>query len=234
MKDFVFAKAKEMPEGKGAKVKRAFPTNKVSRVNPFLLFDEFFVEQPAGFPMHSHSGFEAVTYMLEGAFEHEDSSGFSGRVDEGEAQRMVTGGGIRHSEMPGTDGMNHGLQLWVDLPEELKSMEPEYGKGDVDSLPVKQDDGVTVKTIVGKGSPLQLKTPVEYFLLEVSDGTSFSKKLHEDYNHFVYVVSGEGKYGEDVELSEGNILVPNKEEIFIEALSDIKFALVSGKPLDRS
>ena len=234
MNDPILAEAKEMPEGKGARVKRAFPTSEVSKVDPFLLFDEFFVEKPAGFPMHSHSGFEVVTYMLEGAFDHEDSSGVSGRIREGEAQRMVTGGGIKHSEMPGTDGMNHGLQLWTDLPQGLKDAEPEYGKGNAGEIPVREKDGVTVRTIVGEGAPIELNTPVEYLLVEARGGSEFVGSLEEGYNGFLYLISGEAECCGGLKLDEGNVLILESNELAVEALSDVKFALAKGKPLGQS
>jgi hypothetical protein len=44
-------------------------------IDPFLMLDEFHVTKPAGFPDHPHRGFETVTYMLGGAFVHEDFAG---------------------------------------------------------------------------------------------------------------------------------------------------------------
>ncbi len=232
MGDYILSEAKVMPEGEGARVKRAFPTNEVQKVDPFLLFDEFFVEPPAGFPMHSHSSFEAITYMLQGAFEHEDSSGASGRIEEGEAQLMITGSGLRHSEMPGTEGLNHGLQLWVELPEDLKNMEPRYEKGDSESLPLKEKDGIKVRTIVGDGSPIRLNTPVRYFLVDMDNGSRFDRELEEEHSSFLYVISGKGEYDGDVQLSEGTLVLPKSDKVVVDAQSDLMFALASGEPFN--
>ena len=94
-------------------------------MTPFVLLDEFYVDKPAGFPMHHHQGFEFVTYMIEGSFLHKDDARNEAEVPEGGAQRASTGRGITHSEMPGTSRC-HVLQLWVNLPDELKDSEPEY------------------------------------------------------------------------------------------------------------
>lgn len=67
--------AVKQSEGRGATVKRAFPSSSIDHLDPFVLLDEFFVEPPAGFPEHPHKGFEAVTYTLEGVFRHKDSTG---------------------------------------------------------------------------------------------------------------------------------------------------------------
>ena len=58
--------------------------------------------------------------MLEGAFKHEDNKGHSGMIGVGDLQWMTAGRGIVHSEMPATDGVNVGLQLWVNLAAKHK------------------------------------------------------------------------------------------------------------------
>jgi redox-sensitive bicupin YhaK (pirin superfamily) len=67
-------------EGGGFIVRRPFPTQSVSYVDPFLLLDEmgpadYAPGEAVGAPDHPHRGFETVTYMLEGEFQHEDSAG---------------------------------------------------------------------------------------------------------------------------------------------------------------
>ena len=55
---------------------------------------------PVGFPDHPHRGFETVSYLLHGAFSHEDSKGHKGIIEAGDIQWMTAGKGIVHSEMP--------------------------------------------------------------------------------------------------------------------------------------
>lgn len=69
---------------------------------------------------------QTVTYMLEGAFKHEDNKGHAGVIGPGDLQWMTAGRGIVHSEMPQTDGDNAGLQLWVNLAAKDKMTKPEY------------------------------------------------------------------------------------------------------------
>jgi quercetin 2,3-dioxygenase len=90
-------------EGEGFLVNRAFPTNLLSDLDPFLLLDEIGPKDLApreakGAPDHPHRGFETVTYMLEGKFEHKDSRGNAGRLGPGDVQWMTAG--VIHSEMP--------------------------------------------------------------------------------------------------------------------------------------
>lgn len=67
-----------------------------------------------------------VTYMLKGAFRHEDNKGHAGTIGPGDLQWMTAGRGIIHSEMPAADGDNVGLQLWVNLAAKYKMSKPQY------------------------------------------------------------------------------------------------------------
>ncbi|KAJ8041268.1 Pirin [Holothuria leucospilota] len=76
----------EQAEGVGARVRRSVGRAQLPKLDPFLLLDEFRVAKPAGFPDHPHRGFETVTYMLKGAFRHEDFKGHSGVIGPGDLQ----------------------------------------------------------------------------------------------------------------------------------------------------
>eukprot|EP00252_Welwitschia_mirabilis_P005985 TRINITY_DN1659_c0_g2_i3.p1 TRINITY_DN1659_c0_g2~~TRINITY_DN1659_c0_g2_i3.p1 ORF type:complete len:218 (+),score=37.58 TRINITY_DN1659_c0_g2_i3:357-1010(+) len=112
--------SKEQAEGQGAVVRRSIGRPELRNLDPFLVLDEFFVSPPAGFPDHPHRGFETVTYMLKGAFVHQDFAGHKGTIKEGDLQWMTAGRGIVHSEMPAAEGTQHGLQLWVNLASKDK------------------------------------------------------------------------------------------------------------------
>ena len=117
-------------DGAGVKLKRSIGVEP-NYFDPFLMLDEFGSENKddyiKGFPPHPHRGIETVTYMLNGEFEHEDSTGAKGKMSAGDVQWMKTGGGIIHSEMPTmSEGKLHGFQLWVNMPAKLKMNKPEY------------------------------------------------------------------------------------------------------------
>ena len=104
-------------DGAGVKLKRSIGVEP-DYFDPFLMLDEFGSENKddyiGGFPPHPHRGIETVTYMLQGEFEHEDSTGGKGRMSSGDVQWMKTGSGIIHSEMPAmSEGRLHGFQLWI-------------------------------------------------------------------------------------------------------------------------
>jgi quercetin 2,3-dioxygenase len=95
----------ETLEGEGFLVHRAFPSDNIGDFDPFLLLDEFGPISLApgtskGASDHPHRGFETVTYMLTGQFEHKDSRGNKGKIAPGDVQWMTAGSGVVHSEMP--------------------------------------------------------------------------------------------------------------------------------------
>src|SRR5271154_7159350 len=97
--------AHRQTEGAGFVVRRPYPTAGLALVDPFLLLDEmgpvdYGPGEAVGAPDHSHRGFETVTYLLEGEFEHEDSAGHRGAISPGDVQWMTAGGGVVHSEEP--------------------------------------------------------------------------------------------------------------------------------------
>lgn len=143
-------------EGAGVHLHRAFGFGDPSRMDPFLMFDDFRGDHPrdymAGFPWHPHRGIETITYVLAGAVEHGDSLGNRGTLKGGDVQWMTAGSGILHQEMPkgNAQGQMHGFQLWANLPRDLKMTKPRYQDVRGHDIPeLMEDDGTVVKVIVG-------------------------------------------------------------------------------------
>ena len=141
-------------DGAGVKLKRSIGSQLIDYFDPFLMLDEFGSDKSddylGGFPAHPHRGIETVTYMLNGEFEHEDSTGAKGRMSSGDVQWMKTGGGIIHSEMPAMkEGKLHGFQLWINMPAKLKMSKPEYIYIDAEKMSVHKDKEKQVKVIAG-------------------------------------------------------------------------------------
>src|SRR5690349_3073777 len=123
-------------EGEGFPVRRAFAGIDLALLDPFIMMDqmgevEYAPGEPKGTPWHPHRGFETVTYMIDGVFEHQDSHGGGGSITNGDTQWMTAGAGILHIETPPewlvqSGGLFHGIQLWVNLPKDAKMSAPKY------------------------------------------------------------------------------------------------------------
>ena len=148
-------KAIQTSDGAGVKLKRSMGIPELDVIDPFLMFDEFGSENKddyiAGFPPHPHRGIETVTYMLNGEFRHEDSTGNKGDLGPGSVQWMTAAGGIIHSEMPiMKEGKLHGFQLWVNMPAKLKMSKPSYQNIEPKEIPEFKDQEKKIKIIAGK------------------------------------------------------------------------------------
>ena len=118
------------------------------------VINEDFVSAGRGFPMHAHRDMEIITYILEGALQHEDSMGNGSTIRPGDVQRMSAGTGVRHSEYNASkDEWVHFLQIWI-LPEKrgaepgyeqkLYSPEDKLGKLKLVASPDGSDNSVTI------------------------------------------------------------------------------------------
>jgi redox-sensitive bicupin YhaK (pirin superfamily) len=199
-------KARHQTEGGGFKVRRPLPSAGLRYLDPILLIDEmgpvdYQPGEAVGAPDHPHRGFETVTYMLDGEFEHRDSAGHAGRLQPGDVQWMTAGRGVVHSEMPATrimqqGGRVHGFQIWVNLPARLKMTQPRYQEVAASSIPeAVSDDGLArVRVIAGEAlgvsARIDTHTPIVYQHWILQPGAQVSQSLPSDCNAMLYVFSG--------------------------------------------
>ncbi len=242
-------------EGDGFVVNRPFPTDKLSDFDPFLLFDEMGPMdvrpgEAKGAPDHPHRGFETVTYMLSGSFQHKDSQGHQGRLEAGDVQWMTAGRGVIHSEEPSkefqeTGGTLQGVQLWVNLPKADKMIHPHYQEIPSARIPSAQtpDGKVAVRVIAGESlgahAVIETRTPIFYLDFTLEPGGQVVQPVARDFNAFAYVIEGTAVFGgNSAPVHRGNMVPFNADgdEIRIEApienRSAARVLLVGGRPLN--
>jgi quercetin 2,3-dioxygenase len=199
-------------EGAGFIVRRPLPTTGIRQVDPFLLIDEagpmdFGPGEAVGAPDHPHRGFETVSYILEGAIEHEDSAGHRGTLRPGDVQWMTAGGGIVHSETPSPalkreGGRMHGFQVWVNLPARIKMTAPRYQEIAAARIPeaTSADGRARVKVIAGEAlgvrAVIETHTPIVYQDWSLDGGADVQVAIPSDHNALVYVFEGEAQVGD--------------------------------------
>ncbi len=200
-------------EGEGFPVRRAFAGVALTDLDPFIHLDqmgevEYAPGEPKGTPWHPHRGFETVTYMIDGTFEHEDSNGGGGLITNGDTQWMTAGAGILHIEKPPealvrSGGLFHGFQLWVNLPRDQKLAAPRYQdiRASEVALLSSPDGGTLVRVIAGAvaghAGPGSTYSPMTLVHATLSPGARLVLPWRPEDNALVYAMAGHGSVGPD-------------------------------------
>jgi quercetin 2,3-dioxygenase len=198
-------------EGEGFPVRRAFAGVDLRALDPFVHMDQmgevdYAPGEPKGTPWHPHRGFETVTYMIDGVFQHQDSNGGGGLITDGDTQWMTAGGGILHIEAPPEEvvmrgGLFHGFQLWVNLPARLKMTPPRYQdiRGGAVKLLSSPDGGALLRVIAGEiaghQGPGVTYTPITLLHATLAPDARLELPWRPDFNALVYVLAGSGSVG---------------------------------------
>ncbi len=239
--------AQRMREGGGFLVQRPFPVAELSYFDPILLVDEmgpveYSPGEAIGAPDHPHRGFETVTYIIDGAMQHEDSHGHKGVIRSGDVQWMTAGAGVIHSEMPTEEmmregGLMHGFQIWVNLPRDQKMKQPRYQEYASPELPVVEDDGRWVRVIAGEfeghRSPIETLVPTTMIHLRLKAGASADFQIAPGSNAIVHAIDGSGSVQGSALDAHQVALLENAPTTIHVAAGENGFdgLLVSGTPL---
>jgi redox-sensitive bicupin YhaK (pirin superfamily) len=242
-------------EGEGFPVRRAFAGAYLEDLDPFIHLDqmgevEYAPGEAKGTPWHPHRGFETVTYMLDGVFEHNDSNG-GGVITNGDTQWMTAGAGILHIERPpewlvAQGGLFHGFQLWVNLPKDQKLAPPRYQDiraGEV-ALASSPDGGALVRVIAGEVAghrgPGSTYTPITLVHATLAPGAELVLPWRSDFNALAYVLSGHGTVGTErrpasmgqlVVFGPGNALTFAADRVQESRAPTLDVLLLGGRPI---
>ena len=242
-------------DGAGVKLRRSLGSQRGLHVDPFLMLDEFYSDNPkdyiAGFPAHPHRGFETVTYMLDGHMRHEDHMGNRGDLGPGDVQWMTAAHGIIHSEMPQQiEGRMRGFQLWLNLPSSEKMKLARYRDVPSSEIPtVALARGGEIRVIAGtvdvdgravsgpiNGTGAKVTTDPSYVDVHLPAGTEFTLPIEASYNAFLYTYEGSAEIGP---MDAAKVL-PHRaagvlsagERVRVRAGSTgVRFLLLAAKPL---
>jgi redox-sensitive bicupin YhaK (pirin superfamily) len=243
-------------EGEGFPVRRAFAGVDLRELDPFVHLDqmgevEYAPGEAKGTPWHPHRGFETVTYIIDGTFEHQDSTGGGGTITDGDTQWMTAGSGLLHIERPPeqlvvSGGLFHGLQLWVNLPRSAKWLAPRYQdlRARESALLTTADGGALVRVIAGElaghRGPGATHTPMAMMHATVSPGARVELPWPREFNALVYVLAGAGTVGPDGRpVRAGQLAVLGRGDTVVVAgavrqesrLSGMDVVLLGGLPI---
>jgi len=243
-------------EGEGFPVRRAFAGLAPAVLDPFIMMDqmgevEYQPGEPKGTSWHPHRGFETVTYIVDGAFQHQDSHGGGGMITDGATQWMTAGGGILHIETPPAElvvsgGTFHGIQLWVNLPGRDKMTAPAYQnlEGSDVTLLSSADGGALLRVIAGDlaghRGPGSTRTPISLVHATITPGAQLSLPWKPEFNSLVYVLSGDARVGAEgrpvhtgqtAVLGAGDRLTVRADDVQEVRHPNLEVLLLGGEPI---
>ncbi len=214
-------------------------------MDPFLLMDHFgpMVLAPgtdAGFPPHPHKGFQTLTYLIQGAFRHRDSTGGSGLLRPGGAQLMNAGSGIVHEEMPvpehlETGGPIEGVQLWINLPRAHKGSAPGYTDLQPESMPWRTVPGGRIRVLAGEWAgvtgPAVTPARIAYAHLELEAGARFEQGVPAGWTAAVVPLRGTVTVGGTAVAADTVALLGEGDAVALSAAGPASLMLLAGEPI---
>lgn len=223
--------ADQVSEDRAASLLRLFPTLSLQHLDPFVVLDEFdLTPEVEAWPTHAHRGFEALTYILDGAVEQDDGTGNTRRVEAGGAQIVTAHPQNGQVESPVSGGRNRGLKLLVNVPSRSEDLEGGFRQLEPAGVPEARGEGVRVRTVVGDDSPLHLTTPVRCHDIALDPGASHEARIPDGWNGFAYVVDGKVQIG-DTDVPAGNAAFPGDGSFRIASEGDARVVVFAGRPL---
>ncbi|MDA0206118.1 MAG: pirin family protein [Acidobacteria bacterium] len=191
---------------------------------PLRVFNNDVVQPAKGFPMHPHANMEILTYVIDGALEHRDSTGGHGIIHTGEVQRMSAGKGIVHSEFNASpDTTVELVQIWI-LPEK-QDVQPSYEQKQFSAedrtgrlLPIATPDAASRTVFVGQD--------VTMYVSRLEAGSKVSHDLKPERRAYVFVIEGDVQLNGET-LSRGDsVKVENVGALKFDAPSTAELLLL--------
>lgn len=218
-----------------------FPTGTMS---PFVLVDHFEMWKPT-FDVHSHAGMSAVTLVFEdtkGLMASRDSLGHNTSFGAGDLHWTVAGRGILHTQLPADTGSHiHALQIFVNLPARLKSMQPDTFRVAAADMPEIRLHGARVRVVAGEfyGQKSREEPPQPVLMLDgylEAGHEKLSLPLPADWNAWIYVVDGNLKVDGSIGLVTGQALCASvftpAPSLTLQTGSFAHFVVLAGPRID--
>lgn len=220
------------------------PPERHTEFDPFILLAEDWFKRGV-FGDHPHRGFQTVTYVIDGRLEHIDNAGGYSILDGGDVQYMNAGWAARHAEEAYQDDLIHTLQLWLNLPKELKKTPTSYQNIRLEDTPAVQITNGTVRVyagdIAGVTGPLKSLVPITMTEITLLKGATYTHVLPENHNAFLYMLAGEMTFGEQaIKLEKTGVATLSfnenqgaslTSELKITAETRAKVLIYSGVPI---
>lgn len=221
----------------GVDVQRTLPHRHLRTIGAWCFVDHFGPTDQLNamsVAAHPHTGLQTVSWLFSGEVEHRDSLGSIQKIIPGELNLMTSGKGIAHSELSiNQDTLLHGVQLWIVLPDEIRSIEPVFSHHD--HLPHFEWEGMKVRLFIGEmfGQRSLAKTfsPLVGAELNLPVGAQTYLPVENDFEYGVLVVEGEASINASpVNSGQLRYIPPGRKTLALSSTSGAKLILLGGEP----
>jgi redox-sensitive bicupin YhaK (pirin superfamily) len=180
---------------------------------PLRVINEDWIRGGAGFPPHPHRDMEIVTYILEGALQHRDSTGGGGVIRPGMIQRMSAGSGIVHAEFNAQpDRPCHLLQIWI-MPSQ-QGIEPSYEEKQID-LKAVQNHFARIAGPNPQANEVRLVQDAEIWAARLDADVEAIHTLAPGRKAWLQVAKGEVRLGEETLKAGDAAAVTDQDKIAV-------------------
>jgi redox-sensitive bicupin YhaK (pirin superfamily) len=209
------------------------PSDLGRRLKPFVFLDLVDTADSAfsGFGWHPHSGIATLTYLWQGNFRYEDTTGAAGLLPAGGVEWFKAAGGAWHGGGGGNAARARGFQLWLALPagQELGSSESIYLSPD--KIPSIGPVSVLLGSYRGLDSQIEAPSPVNYLAVRLKAGETWRYAPPAGHDiAWIALASGRLTVPDPVAAGELVAFEDSSAEILLRAEADSEFVLGSAAP----
>lgn len=182
------------------------------------VFNDDVIRPGQGFPMHGHRDMEIITYIIEGALEHQDSMGNKGVIRRGEVQVMSAGTGVMHSEYNHSkQDPVHLLQLWI-LPR-TKGLKPRW---DQRSFPEAARNSLLLPVVSDGNLPgtLGIDQDAQIYLSSLPSGKGVVHKSRDGRKVYLFVIEGRVAISDTLLAAGDQARIADESELQLKATAD--------------
>lgn len=181
------------------------------------------IEPGTGFGTHGHQDMEIISYVIEGALEHQDSMGNKTIIKPGEIQRMSAGTGVRHSEHNHSKEMKtHFLQIWI-FPDK-KDYEPSYGQMNFESNMVNSNFALLISNH-GRDGSITINQDADVYLGRTTTASEITHNTQMNRGIWIQLIKGSlSVLGHTLEAGDG-AAISNVSQVAMHTQANAEFLL---------
>ncbi|WP_308633877.1 pirin family protein [Paenibacillus silvisoli] len=192
------------------------------RLGPLFYWAWGHAESAGGIGFHPHQGFEILSYGIRGKGLHRDTLGTESYLEAGDIQLMQAGSGLQHAES--VEAGFESFQIWLEpYLNDAVRRKPTYSLFKHEQFPQSRQDGVSIKTILGEGSPVQLIADARMFDVEIEPEASFTHRVMPNRTLAALAIRGDG--GSFMSFGQEPVVFEHKDFAIVQSEQEVEISI---------